>query len=223
MSKLVGAREFFDAIARKYDRSYAPERDVSKARLANVVALLPKTPARILDLGIGTGRELPALFDAGHEVVGVDIAPQMIELVAKRSRPAEVVLLDFWRETLPFDDASFDAVIALHGSLAHPPEEAPEAMKKLANELARVTKKTAIVIVEVPSPGFVKSLTGADVETARATGADRLVHEDKGSDVAIEARAFPPERWIEAFSGHFETSVTAISPVEQLVVARRME
>ncbi len=221
MSRLVGAREFFDAIARKYDRSYAPETDVSKARLAKVVALLPKAPARVLDLGIGTGRELPALLDAGHEIVGVDVAPRMIELVTKRSRPVAVVLLDFWLEPLPFADASFDAAIALHGSLAHPPEDAAAAMKKLAAELARVLKPTAIVLVEVPSPGFVKALADADADVVRATGADRLVHEDKAADVAIEARAFPPERWIEAFSSHFATTSLALSPVEQLVVARR--
>lgn len=223
MTKIVSPRDFFAAIARKYDREYAPPSSESKTKMARVLALLPAKKSRVLDLGVGTGRELPALLDAGHDVVGVDIAEPMIEIAKKRSRPIEIVLADFWLPPLPFGDASFDAVIALHGTLAHPPDDAAAAMTLLATELARILRPNGMVIFEVPSPAFVNALATTDGERARAIDAGRSLHEDTALGVAIEARAFAAEAWIEAFGEHFDVSVTAISDMEQLVVGRLVE
>src|SRR5207302_1396932 len=66
------ARGFFDAIARRYDRDYALSGITSRERMERVIrAIAGKT--RVLVLGIGTGRELPALLDAGHDVTGLDV------------------------------------------------------------------------------------------------------------------------------------------------------
>ena len=81
----MSARTFFDAIARRYDRAYGLSGEVSRARLARVVRELHGRE-RVLVLGIGTGRELPALLDAGHEPTGIDISPGMIEVCNERSR-----------------------------------------------------------------------------------------------------------------------------------------
>lgn len=223
MTKIVSPREFFAAIARRYDREYAPASSESKAKMARVLSLLPAEKSRVLDLGVGTGRELPALLDAGHEVVGVDVAEPMIEIARKRSRPIEIALADFWSPPLPFDDATFDAAIALHGTLAHPPEDAASAMRGLAMELARILRPSGIVIFEVPSPAFVNALATTDEARARAIDASRSVHEDRSLGVAIEARAFAADAWIEAFCRHFDVSVSAISDVEQLVVGHLVE
>ncbi|MGH7281374.1 MAG: class I SAM-dependent methyltransferase [Polyangiaceae bacterium] len=220
MTKIVSPREFFGAIARRYDREYAPPSDQSKAKMARVLSHLPTEKSRVLDLGVGTGRELPALLDAGHEVVGVDIAEPMIELAKKRARPIEIVLADFWSPPLPFADARFDAVLALHGTLAHPPDDALLAMSNLATELARILRPLGVVLLEVPSPAFIEAIRAQPSPVARELASDRSIHEDVALGVAIEARAFAPERWIEAFCRHFEVSVETISDVEQLVVGR---
>jgi len=107
---------FFDAIARRYDRTYGRSRAESTASLARVLALLAPR-SHVLDLGVGTGRELPALLDAGHDPVGLDASREMLALCARRARPIPLVLGDLW-ERLPWEDASFDAVLALHGTLA---------------------------------------------------------------------------------------------------------
>ena len=73
----AAVREFFDAIARRYDRAYALSGRASRERLARVVGLL-EGRRRVLVLGIGTGRELPALLDAGHEVTGIDVSERMV-------------------------------------------------------------------------------------------------------------------------------------------------
>lgn len=223
MTKIVSPREFFSAIARKYDREYAPSPYESKSKMARVLSFLPKEKSRVLDLGVGTGRELPALLDAGHEVVGVDIAEPMIEIANRRSRPIEIALADFWVPPLPFADASFDVAIALHGTLAHPPEDAVAALTRLAAELARLVGPHGVMIFEVPSPSFVAAVAARSDERARATSDDRTVHEDAALGVAIEARAFEADRWIEAFCRHFDVTVDAISNVEQLVVGRLVE
>src|SRR5215207_1088453 len=48
-------------------------------RIGTLMSLLPSRPARILDLGCGTGWTSLFFARAGYEVVGADIAPDMIE------------------------------------------------------------------------------------------------------------------------------------------------
>ncbi|MEO8874746.1 MAG: methyltransferase domain-containing protein [Polyangiaceae bacterium] len=220
-ARIVGARDFFGKIAAKYDRSYALERDESRARMKRIVQLLP-AKSRVLDLGVGTGRELPFLLDAGHEVIGVDVAPEMIALCAKRSRPIALHLIDFWTTRLPFPDAHFGAVIALHGTLAHPPEDADAALRILSDELARVTSPGAVVLFETPSPEFLTKLAHDQSPVAQSVGADRSLHEDEALEIAIEARAISPDRWNAAFSKRFDVRFEPVSPVEQLVVGVRI-
>jgi SAM-dependent methyltransferase len=183
--------------------------------------LLPAL-ARVLDLGVGTGRELPALLDAGHEVIGVDVTPEMIEICSKRSRPIEIHLADFWSTALPFPQHSFDAAIALHGTLAHPPDDADKSLSALSGELARLLKPRGVILFEVPSPAFLDAIDRDPGNVARSTGTDRSLHEDAALEVAIEARAFSADRWMQAFSRHFDVRVERISAVEQLVVGVRL-
>ncbi len=94
------AKTFFDAIARRYDRVYALSGSSSRERLARVLAAI-EGKRRVLVLGLGTGRELPALLDRGHEVTGLDVSPKMIALCNTRSRTVPTVEADFW-QPLPF-------------------------------------------------------------------------------------------------------------------------
>ncbi len=107
------ARRFFDGIAGRYERVYGLPSAESRRRMTRVLGELPAAPARILDLGVGTGRELSALLDAGYHPTGVDLSPAMLARCARRSRPVDLVEADFWRP-LPFDDASFDVVFSQH-------------------------------------------------------------------------------------------------------------
>ncbi|MDP9150826.1 MAG: methyltransferase domain-containing protein, partial [Myxococcota bacterium] len=132
------ARRFFDGIAGRYERVYGLPSAESRRRMTRVLGELPAAPARILDLGVGTGRELSALLDAGYHPTGVDLSPAMLARCARRSRPVDLVEADFWRP-LPFDDASFDSALALHGTLAHAPDVG--ALSRLAREVARVVRQ----------------------------------------------------------------------------------
>ena len=94
-------------------------------RIGTLMSLLPPRPARILDLGCGTGWTSLFFARAGYEVVGVDIAPDMIRLANElRDREgltgASFVVSDY--EALTYHN-EFDAVVFFH-SLHHADDEA---------------------------------------------------------------------------------------------------
>ena len=74
---------------------------------------------RILDLACGPGnlsRRLAALVSPGGEVIGVDLAPGMVEVARAAAIPnARFEVMDI--EQLTFEDASFDAAVCGHGLL----------------------------------------------------------------------------------------------------------
>jgi SAM-dependent methyltransferase len=147
----VAAREFFDAIARRYDRAYARPREQMRANLTELLARLGPTGLDVLDLGVGTGNELPPLLDAGHRVTGVDVSEEMLALCKQRARPIPCVRADFW-QGLPFAATSFDAVLALFGSLAHAPEMA--AYPRLIAEVERVARPGGVFYFEMPTASW---------------------------------------------------------------------
>jgi SAM-dependent methyltransferase len=234
--KVVSPAEFFEAIARRYDRTYALDSAMTRARMKRVLPILPAPPARVLDLGVGTGRELGALQDAGYDVTGLDLSPAMLALCARRARPVALVFGDLWGP-LPFEDESFDAVIALHGTLAHPPDGEPEpssaptrrperaAHARLAREMGRVIRAGGVFVAEVPAQAWVRGLAGAGLEEGDArivrVAEDRLRHEDRAADVAIEAVVPTDEEWRAAFAANFEVECAALGEAEKLIVGRR--
>ena len=97
----------------------------------------PQPGQRLLDLACGTGAAAELAAATGAEVVGVDIAPALIEQA--KGRAAERGLEIDYRvgdaEALELEDGSFDLVISTCGVMFAPDHEA------VARELARVTKQ----------------------------------------------------------------------------------
>jgi SAM-dependent methyltransferase len=222
-----GGRSFFDAIAGRYDRVYALPAAESRKRMEQVLRELPAPPARILDLGVGTGRELPALLDAGHAVTGVDASEEMLARCARRSRPVPLVRADFW-EALPFEDGAFDAALALHGTLAHPPDS--DAIARLARELARVVRPGGTWVVEAPAPVWLDWLDALEARHAegeprerriRRTGPRTCIYEDLVAGARIEARVLDAGDWKAALGLGWSTRIDRLGDLEWLVVARR--
>lgn len=194
-------QRFFDAIAPRYDRLYARSRDDLRMRMTRVLASVGSRPSDVLDLGVGTGPELHHLLDGGHRVVGVDVSEEMIALCKRRARPIPCVRADFWQR-LPFDDASFDAVIALFGSLAHAPNA--DAYALLADEVARVLRPRGVFYTEAPTAGW---------------AAEHPMFEDAKAGVRIAIVAPTLDAWRSAF-GAFELEITEDAS-ELTIVARR--
>lgn len=72
--------------------------------------LVPEPGRRSLDLGCGEGRLSRDLQRLGHTVTGVDASPSMVASAREAAPEIEVVETD--AASLPFDDGSFDLVIA---------------------------------------------------------------------------------------------------------------
>ena len=66
---------------------------------------------RCLDLGCGTGAALPVLVGLGWTVVGVDVSERMLSRARERAPGVELIRTP--AETLPFEDATFDAGVSI--------------------------------------------------------------------------------------------------------------
>lgn len=96
----------------------------------------PQPGQRLLDLACGTGAVAELAAAAGADVVGVDIAPALIEQARERAaeRGLAIEYLVGDAEALGLDSESFDLVASTCGVMFAPDHQA------VARELARVTK-----------------------------------------------------------------------------------
>jgi SAM-dependent methyltransferase len=121
----------FDRIGKRYDESFV-ERDAQYAEGSWLIGQLP-TPARVLDLGCGSG--LPTckqLLDAGVEVVGVDESAAMLEL-AEQQAPGGRYLHRDLRDIA--DLGEFDAAVAFFSLIMLPKADIPPLLSQLRSQL----------------------------------------------------------------------------------------
>lgn len=92
--------------------------------LGLIMSLLPQPPARLLDLGCGTGWTSAFFARRGYQVVGQDIAPDMIDSASRNKTRYDAAELEFVvsdYESLAFDDP-FDCAV-FYDSLHHAVDE----------------------------------------------------------------------------------------------------
>jgi len=130
-------------------RRWAPFYDytfgvVSTAGRRHAVDVINQSQGRVLEVGVGTGLSLPRY--AKHlEVVGIDIAPEMLEKarqrVAAQNLDHVTGLHEMDATQLAFPDASFDTVVAMYVITVVPNPE------QVMMELARVVKPGGSVML----------------------------------------------------------------------------
>jgi len=98
--------------------------------------LVPQAKGRVLEVGIGTGRNLP-FYDRSKvtRLVGVDPGVQMHRLAQKRSQEAGIAveLMALSAEQLPTADASFDTVVCTYTLCSIP--DAAQALREMRRVL----------------------------------------------------------------------------------------
>lgn len=81
-----------------------------------LLPLLPAAPARIVDIGCGTGSLSLLLAEAGHDVHALDNAPRMLDLAGQKATRTGVAVTFVRADAAhpPFAPFSFDVVLARH-------------------------------------------------------------------------------------------------------------
>ncbi len=101
---------------------------------------------RILDVGCGNGAQTVRLASHGDEVVGVDIAEDLLEVARERCRSFSHVR--FMKEDacqLPFPENSFDCIVSYGDVLSH----IVDGYERALSEISRVARAGAVVTFEV--------------------------------------------------------------------------
>jgi SAM-dependent methyltransferase len=120
--------------------------------------------SRVLDVGCGTGELLEHLQDQGARPSGVDPAARMVELARARAVGADVRRGDV--EHLPFDDAVFDAVLAVNAV------QFAGDLDDALSEIARVLVPGGVVGLAGWAERSRNDLDGINAALAEADGED---------------------------------------------------
>jgi ubiquinone/menaquinone biosynthesis C-methylase UbiE len=164
--------------------------------------LISRAKGRVLELGVGTGLNLPLYRDV-EEVVGVDLSEKMLAKAKKKKAKVRTTLIRADVRELPFPDESFDTVVSTFFLCVVPEKD------KVIQEIRRVLKLDgALLAMECSRPDnpvFRALLSGISAITSKLTGTDFradisellrgkgfAVEEDKLVNGAVRAiRAFP--------------------------------
>lgn len=122
------ARAEWDAQAESFDE--APDHGLGDPEVRDawrrlLLEELPAAPARVADLGCGTGTLSVLLAEDGYAVDGVDLSPAMVErAVAKAAGRPGVTFAVADAAEPPLPPAAYDAVLCRHVLWALPDPEA---------------------------------------------------------------------------------------------------
>jgi SAM-dependent methyltransferase len=129
--------------------------DAELMEIAAIMALLPSPPARLLDVGCGTGWTSIFFARRGYEVVGIDICEDMIlhaNANKQRAGASNVQFLVADYERLGFE-AEFDCAV-FYSSLHHAVDESA-ALRRVWNSL----RPGGICITSEPGEGHAQRMT----------------------------------------------------------------
>lgn len=152
---MKGTSEKYDRFSRIYD---LVERPVEQKLFAGLrQKALSDAQGRVLEVGIGTGKNIPHYPPDVVEVVGIDFSSGM--LLGARDRaaqsPVKISLMQMDVERLAFEDESFDTVVSafVFCTVPHPLQGLQEVYRVLKGEGTAVFlehMKTESVLVNIP-------------------------------------------------------------------------
>ena len=189
------SKDLYPAIFSRHAEAYESRleqimgRGEARGRDRAIELLEAKPGMRVLDMACGPGNltaRVAPLVMPGGEVVGVDLAPGMIERARRRAiANATFELMDM--EQLKFPDASFDAALCGHGLQFVP--NLGQALREARRVLRPRSRFAASVPVGSPSQG-VRDLFDQVVDR-HLPPAPRPVDEKETRRVVSDAQALP--------------------------------
>ena len=136
-------RENYDRLAEEYARHVYDELAHKPADRALLDSFAAATKGRgaICDLGCGPGHVARYLHDAGADVFGLDLSPQML-MQARRLNP-QLRFVQGDMTALPLADAGLAGVTAFYAIVNLPPETLP----RVFSEMARVLQPDGLALL----------------------------------------------------------------------------
>lgn len=128
--------------------------------IAQIMRLLPQPPARLLDVGVGSGWTSELFARRGYDVLGLDISPDMIEIAGERVAPnLAFEVCDYESGTVP---KGFDVAI-IYDALHH----ADDTAAVIRNIHDALVEGGMLITIE---PGAGHSTTADSIEVMRKYG-----------------------------------------------------
>ena len=128
----------FDGLVELYDETRSFDQGCFDSALDYLAKRFPpRVYPDVCEPGIGTGRIAIPLAERGYRVAGVDVSPEMLDVLARRLRESGQVHVSHQlgdATALPFGDGTFDLAIAVHLFYFIPD------WRKAADEMLRVVK-----------------------------------------------------------------------------------
>jgi ubiquinone/menaquinone biosynthesis C-methylase UbiE len=174
--------------------------------LLREAGLLPLAGRRVLDMGCGDGAVLREMLRYGASaggLSGVDLLPERVDRARELTPGAQIEVGD--ARVLAFEDASQDVVLGftLLSSVVD-----PAARRKVASEMARVTKRGGVVLIY----DFWTNPTNRDVRPLRR---EELRNLFPGYEVSFRGTTLAPpllRALIRVPGGWFASSVLEMLP-----------
>jgi SAM-dependent methyltransferase len=125
----------YDAVAEEYAARFFDElaaKPLDRA-LLDCLAELTRGVGVIADIGCGPGQIARYLADHGAEAMGIDLAPEMVNLAQRLSpdipcRVGDMLALDL-------EDNSLGGIAAFYSVIHAPPEQIPQVMREFSRVL----------------------------------------------------------------------------------------
>ncbi|WP_121708671.1 class I SAM-dependent methyltransferase [Streptomyces sp. E5N91] len=180
----------FDALGVEYEKAFAASKTHRRSLEWLLARLAPGS--RVLDVGSGTGRPTAeTLAGAGHEVLGVDVSPVMVELAARQVPAATFRCADI--RDVPLADESFDAVCVYFSLLQLERAEQKDLVRRLVR-LLRPGGHLVLATVPLDVEGVDATFMGQPVRVTSFPAQELIaLAEEAGLEVlAQEASMFTP-------------------------------
>ena len=193
--------QYDEARAARYDQSHAARFAEAGTVAAVLLGLLPAGQARVLELGVGTGRLAIPLAAAGAEIWGIDSSEPMLSRLRAKPGADRVTAVagDF---TAPDEvvDGPFDLAFVAFNTLFELPTQ--DAQLRCLAGVARLLAPAGVFVVEALAPDLTRleqtvsalSVT-ADAAVLQATRHDPVTQQVTGADVTVTTAGVRLSPW----------------------------
>lgn len=169
-SNSEAVRDYYDGWTSSYDDDVTEMGYRAPQMAAELLRERADSDAQILDAGCGTGLVGQALKAEGfHDVVGVDLSPESLDLAAQTKAYRALTEVDF--TDLPTDmvEASFSALVSI-GVLSYLPD-----VESVMREFCRIVEPSGTIIVTQRTDLYDQRDTGAIFDRLEADGTWKIV------------------------------------------------